>query len=103
MTTVGSRGAEDGYLSKLRRLLVKMEPDNQELLLHMAQERRQRLATNVLLTDFAKRSTNSYCVPPGVLDLALIWVYPWRASPSEEPHAPSNRADVRNRVLLLRL
>jgi hypothetical protein len=34
----GSRGAEADYLSKLRRLLSKMEPDDQKLLLHMAQK-----------------------------------------------------------------
>ena len=33
----GSRGAQADYLSKLRRLLAKMEPDDQNLLLHMAQ------------------------------------------------------------------
>jgi transcriptional regulator with XRE-family HTH domain len=34
----GSKGATADYLSKLRRLLAKMEPDNQKLLLHMAQK-----------------------------------------------------------------
>ncbi len=34
----GSKGAEADYLSKLRRLLAKMEPDDQNLLLHMAQK-----------------------------------------------------------------
>ena len=34
----GSRGSEADYLSKLRRLLAKMEPDDQNLLLHMAQK-----------------------------------------------------------------
>jgi transcriptional regulator with XRE-family HTH domain len=34
----GSTGAEADYLSKLRRLLAKMEPDDQNLLLHMAQK-----------------------------------------------------------------
>jgi transcriptional regulator with XRE-family HTH domain len=34
----GSTGTEAGYLSKLRRLLAKMEPDDQKLLLHMAQK-----------------------------------------------------------------
>jgi transcriptional regulator with XRE-family HTH domain len=34
----GSRGKEADYLSKLRRLLAKMEPDDQKLLLHMAQK-----------------------------------------------------------------
>jgi hypothetical protein len=34
----GSRGAQADYLSKLRRLLAKMEPDDQKLLLHMAQK-----------------------------------------------------------------
>jgi len=34
----GSRGAEADYLSKLRRLLAKMEPHDQNLLLHMAQK-----------------------------------------------------------------
>lgn len=33
----GSRGAQAAYLSKLRRLLAKMEPGDQKLLLHMAQ------------------------------------------------------------------
>jgi len=34
----GSKGAEADYLSKLRRLLAKMEPDDQKLVLHMAQK-----------------------------------------------------------------
>jgi hypothetical protein len=34
----GSAGEEAVYLSKLRRLLAKMEPDDQKLLLHMAQK-----------------------------------------------------------------
>ena len=34
----GSRGKEVDYLSKLRRLLAKMEPDDQKLLLHLAQK-----------------------------------------------------------------
>jgi transcriptional regulator with XRE-family HTH domain len=34
----GSTGAEADYLSKLRRLLAKMEPGDQKLLLHMAQK-----------------------------------------------------------------
>lgn len=34
----GSKGHEAAYLSKLRRLLAKMEPDDQKLLLHMAQK-----------------------------------------------------------------
>jgi len=34
----GSRGGEADYLSKLRRLLAKMEPHDQNLLLHMAQK-----------------------------------------------------------------
>jgi transcriptional regulator with XRE-family HTH domain len=34
----GSRGGEADYLSKLRRLLAKMDPDDQNLLLHMAQK-----------------------------------------------------------------
>jgi len=34
----GSRGAQADYFSKLRRLLAKMEPDDQKLLLHMAQK-----------------------------------------------------------------
>ena len=34
----GSKGSEADYLSKLRRLLAKMEPDDQKLLLHMAQK-----------------------------------------------------------------
>ena len=32
----GSRGAQADYLSKLRRLLAKMDPDDQKLVLHMA-------------------------------------------------------------------
>src|SRR5467141_4802091 len=32
----GSKGAQADYLSKLRRLLAKMEPGDQNLLLHMA-------------------------------------------------------------------
>jgi hypothetical protein len=31
-------GGDAAYLSKLRRLLAKMEPDDQNLLLHMAQK-----------------------------------------------------------------
>jgi transcriptional regulator with XRE-family HTH domain len=34
----GGTGSEADYLSKLRRLLAKMEPDDQKLLLHMAQK-----------------------------------------------------------------
>jgi transcriptional regulator with XRE-family HTH domain len=34
----GSKGKEADYLSKLRRLLAKMEPGDQKLLLHMAQK-----------------------------------------------------------------
>src|SRR5712671_3963 len=34
----GSTGGEAVYLSKLCRLLAKMEPDDQKLLLHMAQK-----------------------------------------------------------------
>jgi transcriptional regulator with XRE-family HTH domain len=34
----GSRGAQADYLSKLRKLLAKMEPSDQNLLLHMAQK-----------------------------------------------------------------
>ena len=34
----GSKGAEADYLSKLRRLLAKMEPHDQKLVLHMAQK-----------------------------------------------------------------
>jgi transcriptional regulator with XRE-family HTH domain len=34
----GSRGAQADYLSKLRRLLAKMEPGDQKLLLHIAQK-----------------------------------------------------------------
>ena len=34
----GSTGKEADYLSKLRRLLAKMEPDDQNLLMHMAQK-----------------------------------------------------------------
>jgi transcriptional regulator with XRE-family HTH domain len=33
----GSSGKEADYLSKLRRLLAKMNPDDQKLVLHMAQ------------------------------------------------------------------
>jgi len=34
----GSKGREVDYFSKLRRLLAKMEPGDQKLLLHMAQK-----------------------------------------------------------------
>ena len=34
----GSKGAQANYLSKLRRLLAKMEHKDQNLLLHMAQK-----------------------------------------------------------------
>src|SRR3982074_3449742 len=34
----GDTGSETVYLSKLRKLLAKMEPDDQKLLLHMAQK-----------------------------------------------------------------
>jgi transcriptional regulator with XRE-family HTH domain len=34
----GNKGDEANYVSKLRRLLAKMAPDNQKLLLHMAQK-----------------------------------------------------------------
>jgi transcriptional regulator with XRE-family HTH domain len=34
----GGRGKQAVYLSKLRRLLAKMEPGDQKLLLHMAQK-----------------------------------------------------------------
>jgi len=34
----GSSGREADYFSKLRRLLAKMEPDDQKLLLYMAQK-----------------------------------------------------------------
>ena len=34
----GSKGKEADYLSKLRRLLAKMKPHDQKLLLHMAQK-----------------------------------------------------------------
>ncbi len=34
----GSRGAQADYLSKLRRLLAKMKPNDQKFLLHMAQK-----------------------------------------------------------------
>jgi len=34
----GSKGAEADYFSKLRRLLAKMEPGDQKLVLHMAQK-----------------------------------------------------------------
>jgi transcriptional regulator with XRE-family HTH domain len=34
----GSKGHEADYLSKLRRLLAKMGPDDQRLLLHVAQK-----------------------------------------------------------------
>jgi transcriptional regulator with XRE-family HTH domain len=33
----GTTGSTADYFAKLRRLLAKMEPDNQKLLLHMAQ------------------------------------------------------------------
>jgi transcriptional regulator with XRE-family HTH domain len=44
----GSTGGEAVYLSKLRRLLAKMEPHDQQLLLHMAPKSRKRLAPNRL-------------------------------------------------------
>ena len=34
----GTTGTTADYFSKLRRLLAKMEPDDQKLLLHMAQK-----------------------------------------------------------------
>jgi hypothetical protein len=34
----GSKGRDADYFSKLRRLLAKMEPGDQKLLLHMAQK-----------------------------------------------------------------
>jgi hypothetical protein len=34
----GSTGSEADYLSRLRRLLPKMKPSDQKLLLHMAQK-----------------------------------------------------------------
>jgi transcriptional regulator with XRE-family HTH domain len=34
----GRTGKEADYLSKLRRLLAKMEPDDQKLVLHLAQK-----------------------------------------------------------------
>ena len=34
----GNKGKEADYLSKLRKLLAKMEPSDQKLLLHMAQK-----------------------------------------------------------------
>jgi cation transport regulator ChaC len=34
----GSKGNEADYLSKLCKLLAKMEPDDQKLLFHMAQK-----------------------------------------------------------------
>jgi transcriptional regulator with XRE-family HTH domain len=34
----GSTGPEADYFSKLRRLLAKMDPDDQKLVLHMAQK-----------------------------------------------------------------
>jgi len=34
----GTKGREADYFSKLRRLLAKMEPGDQKLLLHMAQK-----------------------------------------------------------------
>src|SRR5713101_7938546 len=34
----GNKGKEADYLSKLRRLLAKMEPDDQKLLLYLAQK-----------------------------------------------------------------
>jgi cation transport regulator ChaC len=38
----GSKGNEADYLSKLRKLLAKMGPDDQGLLLHMAQKVERR-------------------------------------------------------------
>jgi hypothetical protein len=37
----GSKGNEADYLSKLCKLLAKMEPDDQKLLFHMAQTSRE--------------------------------------------------------------
>ena len=34
----GSKGSDADYFFKLRRLLAKMEPGDQKLLLHMAQK-----------------------------------------------------------------
>ena len=34
----GSKGSEADYVSKLCRLLAKMEPNDQKLILHMAQK-----------------------------------------------------------------
>ena len=34
----GTKGSEADYFSKLRRLLAKMKPDDQKLVLHMAQK-----------------------------------------------------------------
>ena len=50
----GSKGREADYFSKLRRLLAKMEPGDQKLLLHMAQKVAERLARTVPLTDSLK-------------------------------------------------
>jgi hypothetical protein len=47
-TEFGSKGAEADYFSKLRRLLAKMEPADQKLLLHMGSKSRKRLARIVL-------------------------------------------------------
>jgi hypothetical protein len=38
MTNSEAEAAKPDYFSKLRRLLAKMEPDDQKLLLHMAQK-----------------------------------------------------------------
>ncbi len=38
----GSKGDEADYLSKMRKLLAKMGPDNQKLLLHVAQKMARR-------------------------------------------------------------
>jgi len=45
----GSKGREADYFSKLRRLLAKMEPDDQKLLLHMAQKSRETSSINAFV------------------------------------------------------
>jgi transcriptional regulator with XRE-family HTH domain len=48
----GSTGGGADYLYKLRRLLAKMKPHDQKLLLHMAQKIAQRLTVLSLCWDF---------------------------------------------------
>jgi len=47
----GSKGSEADYFSKLRRLLAKMEPHHQKLVLHVAQKVAKRLAVLSLCGD----------------------------------------------------